>query len=323
MLLDPQILVDLVRVIEKDIPGYWYSIYQRKYEDEDEIVICGGPTLACPSQFDRDWAMTRSGDKGFEIKFGTDQNDLVSATREKIELVLHDAGSDITEPGGESSCQKYQPRVQSEEDLFELGKNYNKIRHILEKASLAGFELEEYHIGSCHTSADSTIRGRLNGVELTEMVDLIDGNIASAIWMCASDLTMTIMSDLEVCEDNKFTFGSIVHPGLSKVIEESGELVDVLGKMVSVGGCFDHWSGNLRAPLRNELADVSAAIDFYVAQPQNMSDTERAEFFDRKMRKIARFEYFNEIQKSKYVDEPSVTNNSSWFGRLFNRLMSY
>jgi NTP pyrophosphatase (non-canonical NTP hydrolase) len=69
--------------------------------------------------------------------------------------------------------------------------------------------------------------------------------------------------------DNKipppiFCLGSDVLPGLSKLNEECGEVVQVIGKLMQTGGNPEHWSGNLRTMLIEEMGDVAAAINFFV-----------------------------------------------------------
>ena len=53
--------------------------------------------------------------------------------------------------------------------------------------------------------------------------------------------------------------------GMFKVLEECGELSQVLGKL-GVKPSGDHWSGNLSDMLHDEIADVYAALDYFVAQ---------------------------------------------------------
>lgn len=49
------------------------------------------------------------------------------------------------------------------------------------------------------------------------------------------------------------------------MIEETGELIQVLGKLIGTGGQSAHWDGtDLRDRLIAELGDVRAAIDFFI-----------------------------------------------------------
>jgi NTP pyrophosphatase (non-canonical NTP hydrolase) len=53
-------------------------------------------------------------------------------------------------------------------------------------------------------------------------------------------------------------------PGLTKVVEECGELIQVAGKIMALDGTFDHWDGtNLLDRLEDEIADVEAALAFF------------------------------------------------------------
>jgi len=62
-----------------------------------------------------------------------------------------------------------------------------------------------------------------------------------------------------------FSIGSQVWPGVSKLIEEMGEVGQVLGKLIGTGGRTDHWDGtNLRDRLHEELSDLLAAVRFFI-----------------------------------------------------------
>lgn len=59
-----------------------------------------------------------------------------------------------------------------------------------------------------------------------------------------------------------YAFGDSVWPGLAKLNEECGEVLQVIGKIMMVHGGENHWSGNLREMLCDEIADLAAAIEF-------------------------------------------------------------
>jgi NTP pyrophosphatase (non-canonical NTP hydrolase) len=74
--------------------------------------------------------------------------------------------------------------------------------------------------------------------------------------------------------DGSFSIGSGVWPGVSKLVEEVGELGQVLGKLIATHGAAEHWDGtNLRQRLIEEMGDVLAAVDF-VGQ-MNLTPQER------------------------------------------------
>lgn len=63
-----------------------------------------------------------------------------------------------------------------------------------------------------------------------------------------------------------YSIGSDIWPGVSKLIEEMGELHQVLGKLIATGGEAQHWDGsNLRERLVEEMGDVRAALSFVAA----------------------------------------------------------
>lgn len=71
-----------------------------------------------------------------------------------------------------------------------------------------------------------------------------------------------------------FAFGDETFPGLAKLAEECGEVVQVIGKLMMVHGRREHWSGDLRAMLIDEMADVLAAIGFVADNCLSEDETE-------------------------------------------------
>ena len=60
-----------------------------------------------------------------------------------------------------------------------------------------------------------------------------------------------------------YSIGSEHLPGLSKLIEECGEVVQVAGKILGMGGFGQHFDGtNSKERLQEELGDLLAAISF-------------------------------------------------------------
>lgn len=61
-----------------------------------------------------------------------------------------------------------------------------------------------------------------------------------------------------------FSIGGEVWPGTSKLLEEAGEVQQVLGKLIGKRGAVDHWDGtNLSVRLHEEIGDLQAAITFF------------------------------------------------------------
>ena len=78
-------------------------------------------------------------------------------------------------------------------------------------------------------------------------------------------------------------------PGLGKIAEESGELLQVIGKLVATHGDARYFDGtDLRAAFCAELADLSAAVAF--AAGHCLSEDERAGVDRRASEKLALFE---------------------------------
>jgi len=64
-----------------------------------------------------------------------------------------------------------------------------------------------------------------------------------------------------------FAFGDAEWPGVAKLNEEAGELVQVIGKLMMTHGKAAHWDGtDLRVRFVLELGDLAAAIQFTVAR---------------------------------------------------------
>jgi NTP pyrophosphatase (non-canonical NTP hydrolase) len=61
-----------------------------------------------------------------------------------------------------------------------------------------------------------------------------------------------------------YSIGSYNLSGLSKLIEELGEVQQVAGKIMGLGNMGQHWDGtHLQSRLEDELGDLHAAIAFF------------------------------------------------------------
>jgi NTP pyrophosphatase (non-canonical NTP hydrolase) len=70
----------------------------------------------------------------------------------------------------------------------------------------------------------------------------------------------------------EFSIGGDLWPGLSKLIEECGEVGQVAGKIIGNEGGADHWDGShLPTRLVEEMGDVIAAI-FFVAKMNGLDE---------------------------------------------------
>lgn len=96
-----------------------------------------------------------------------------------------------------------------------------------------------------------------------------------------------------------FSIGSLVWPGLSKVIEEAGEVLQLAGKLIATGGLRSHWNApDLKLALEDEIGDLYAALDFFTHQNgMNLSRIGK-----RRAQKRRLFEYWHQEQRRK--EEP-------------------
>jgi NTP pyrophosphatase (non-canonical NTP hydrolase) len=80
--------------------------------------------------------------------------------------------------------------------------------------------------------------------------------------------------------------------GVAKLIEECGELVQVLGKRLAYWDRDDHWDGtNLRERTQEEMGDVLAAISFVA----DMTGLDRDAINDRAAMKMELFGTWEEM----------------------------
>jgi NTP pyrophosphatase (non-canonical NTP hydrolase) len=93
-----------------------------------------------------------------------------------------------------------------------------------------------------------------------------------------------------------FAIGSNTWPGISKLIEETGEVQQVCGKLIALGGEANHWDGtNLKQRLEEELADLQAAIGFVIGH----CDLDVSVITERATRKILQFSSWHTSNKSE------------------------
>ena len=92
-----------------------------------------------------------------------------------------------------------------------------------------------------------------------------------------------------------FAIGSGTWPGISKLVEELGEVAQVAGKLIATGGEPRHWDGtDLRTRLEDELADLEAAIAFVMQR--NELDADR--IVERRETKLRLFNAWHHQQEA-------------------------
>lgn len=94
-----------------------------------------------------------------------------------------------------------------------------------------------------------------------------------------------------------FSVAANVWPGLAKLNEEAGEVVQIIGKLMQTEGSVTHWSGDpLDQRLTDELADLQAAIDFVL---EHNPDIDRERWRTRRAKKLDTFNHWRRQQKDK------------------------
>ena len=104
-----------------------------------------------------------------------------------------------------------------------------------------------------------------------------------------------------------FSIGSKVWPGTSKLLEEMGELQQVLGKLIAVAGSTEHWDGDLRPRLVEECADIAAALQFFTVE--NFSREELLAMLMRSEQKKMIFRQWHEEHGQQRCSERSPMDN--------------
>lgn len=96
------------------------------------------------------------------------------------------------------------------------------------------------------------------------------------------------MSEMPGSRTTPFAIGSDIWPGLSKLAEECGETVQIIGKIMAFpDGDHPDGAGHLAERLENEMADLNAAI-MYVKY-SNSQEIDHRRFREKRLRKLDRF----------------------------------
>lgn len=83
-----------------------------------------------------------------------------------------------------------------------------------------------------------------------------------------------------------FAIGDPQWAGISKLVEECGEVQQVCGKLLGTRGAVEHWDGtNLKTRLEDEIADVVAAA-FFVTQKNGLDEERMADRVEEKLRRF-------------------------------------
>lgn len=93
-----------------------------------------------------------------------------------------------------------------------------------------------------------------------------------------------------------FQLGSTIWPGLSKLTEEAGEVLQVIGKLMATGGLDEHWDDDprpLTLRLTEEIADLMAAL----MAVTELNDLDGQVMAERVRRKFALFLKWHDDQR--------------------------
>lgn len=134
--------------------------------------------------------------------------------------------------------------------------------------------------------ADKVDTREAHNARVTELHNVINAEVERRRAAEAKLREIAAILPTEVVGAGDFSIGGKVWPGLSKLIEECGEVLQVCGKIIGSRGVEDHWDGtNLRARLHEELGDLLAAAQF--VETENKLNP--WEVFLRAMKKLALF----------------------------------
>jgi NTP pyrophosphatase (non-canonical NTP hydrolase) len=112
-----------------------------------------------------------------------------------------------------------------------------------------------------------------------------------------------------------YAIGSEHLPGLGKLIEEAGEVQQVAGKILGVGGMTQHWDGtDLRERMTEELADLAAAAIFF-AQTNGL---DMAHIHARAEEKVALFREWHGERLAKGNEDAMQCPGTPLLGRTFS-----
>lgn len=88
------------------------------------------------------------------------------------------------------------------------------------------------------------------------------GDEAHQVWLRDALLKLAPALGQEM---SRFAIGDKQWPGISKLIEEAGEVLRICGKLMGARGERVHWNvPDLKAELEDEIADLTAACAFVI-----------------------------------------------------------
>lgn len=150
-------LFNFITSFEKSYPGYWWSVSIRNDKEGDGgVVIRGGPSISCPDEPSRRLLATKLGDGGFWVF-----SDNVSKFIGLLTTIRNDSVDRLTRLDVLLATP-----IPQELDPVSSGNPALTVCAYIELVRIINdldddFIIDEVYFGSCHTSRDSSVRGRV------------------------------------------------------------------------------------------------------------------------------------------------------------------
>jgi hypothetical protein len=185
MIQNPLVLISvetlgvLISTLEKELPGYWYSISQKK----DNLTLSLGPSHYCLLDADRAWALTKEGDSGIihSLSRSIPEDEILNRFKEDILSKIFTKREELLITKA-PPFPPYQPgrRVHDKEARAKVRKRYAQLIRELPTLQENGVDIEEIYIGSCNISVDCSIRGKFANKPFDESFDIKDHDATMA-----------------------------------------------------------------------------------------------------------------------------------------------
>lgn len=102
--------------------------------------------------------------------------------------------------------------------------------------------------------------------------------------------TKTIPDSVTPDKTIPYLIGSNKFAGISKIVEEAGEVLQVIGKLMGFGKFGIHWDGKpVKGSLEDEIADLLAAVDFAISK----NKLSRKKIEARRREKLKKFQFWH------------------------------
>lgn len=183
-------MIFLIKLIEDQLPGWWWSISQ----SEGLIRFSVGPAKDCPYLIDREFVKTPKGDHGFIFTYAfyslNNIPDLIDYFQYNLNLVQeHRTALRKFFPDLDIEKQPSKYRFQTQEDLDSFKLSYKKSLEEFSKVESRGYELKELYLGSCQLSVDCSIRGINDHLQDFDIsYDLTLGSLYDSLELSLKDL---------------------------------------------------------------------------------------------------------------------------------------